>query len=236
MTESSRLPPGVVVGLRAEARIVAAAAPRTRAASHVCCAYGDPIKVATLAEAGVPALVSFGLAGGLDPNLSPGTLILADSVALPGGRTLTTDAAWRERVRVKLAPVLTPVIAPIVGSDDLLDNPAEKADLWRRTGAAAVDMESHTTAQVARKAGLALLVLRAIADPATGSLPPVVRRYAAPGGRLRPIAVLGGAFLKPSQVPDLIRLVRQTGAALASLRRAVDILGARFGFDDGPVD
>lgn len=236
MTAPSHRPPGIVVGLRAEARIVAVAARRERAhgAPNVRCAFGDPAQVAALAEAGVPALISFGLAGGLDPSLASGALVLADSVVLPNGDTLATDPAWRERVRMTLAPVLAPIVAPVVGSDELVGDLAGKASLWRRTAAAAVDTESHTTARVARQAGLALLVLRAIADPATGSLPPAVRRCVAPGGRLRPIAVVSSAVLVPSQVPDLIRLARHARAAMASLRRAVDVLGARFGFDDAP--
>jgi len=217
--------PGIVVGLRVEARI----------AARKQCALGDPAKVAALVEAGVPALVSFGLAGGLDPRLAPGTLVLAASVVLPDGNIVTTDSVWRERVRVKLAPTLTPVVAPVAGSDELVEDATAKAGLWTRTAAAAVDMESHIAAQAATRAGLALLVLRAIADPAAGALPPVIRRGFASGGRLHPFAVIGGAVRAPSQIPDLIRLAREARSGLATLRRVVETLGPQFGFDGAPA-
>lgn len=234
MTASSRQPPGIVVGLRAEARLVAAAASRERVheALQVRCAFGDATQVAALVDAGAPALVSFGLAGGLDPSLTPGTLVLADSVVLPSGDAVATDPDWRERIRRKLAPTLAPVVAPVVGSDEPIIEPAAKAGLWRRTAAAAVDTESHVAARAARQAGLALLVLRAIADPAGGRLPPAVRHGIAPGGRVRPLAVFSNALLVPSQIPDLIRLARDARAGMASLRRAVDMLGVRFGFEE----
>ena len=231
MTASSHRSPGIVVGLRAEARLVASAA----RVSNERCAFGDAAQVAALVDAGVPALVSFGLAGGLDPRLVPGTLVLADSVVLPNGDVVTTDSVWRERVRMKLAPLIAPVIAPVAGSDELVGEPAVKAGLWSRTGAAAVDMESHTVARAARRAGLAFLVLRTIADPASGPLPPAVQRGFAPGGRLRPIAVLGNAVLAPWQVPHLVRLARDARTGLANLRRAVEALGPQFGFDEGSV-
>lgn len=232
MTAYPVRPVGIVVGLSAEARLVAAATPRrARGRSDVHCVFSDAVQSAVLIDAGVPALISFGIAGGLDAGLTPGTLVLAPTVFLPSGDVVSTDPEWRERVRTKLSPEIVPVIAPIVGSHDLVADPAAKAGLWTRTGAAAVDMESHAAAQAARRAGLPLLVLRAIADPATGRLPAAVRHGFSGNGRARPLAVLGGALLAPSQIPDLVRLARDSYLAMASLRRAVQLLGPRFGFD-----
>src|SRR5690349_12598642 len=106
VTASPPRPPGIVVGLRAEARVVAEAARQTHGASNEWCAIGGPAQVAALVKAGAPALVSFGLAGGLDQRHAPGTLILADAVVLPDGEAVATDPAWRERVRIKLAHLL----------------------------------------------------------------------------------------------------------------------------------
>ena len=225
MTAAAHHSPGLVVGLRAEARI----------AGMRRYAFGDVAQVKALVDAGVPALVSFGLAGGLDPRLEPGTLILADSVVLPDRSVVPTDSVWRERVRMKLAPTLTPIVAPIAGSDALVEDANAKAALRTRTADAAVDMESHIAVQAAGRAGLALLVLRAIADPAAVGLPPVIRRGFVPGGRLRLFAILGGTARSPSQIPGLIRLARDARTGFATLRRAVDALGPSFGFDGAPT-
>jgi len=84
VTASSRRSPGIVVGLRAEARLVAAVASCEPAHEvlHVRCAFGDAKQATALVDSGAPALVSFGLAGGLDPNLAPVKLDVADSVEL----------------------------------------------------------------------------------------------------------------------------------------------------------
>jgi len=50
--------------------------------------------------------------------------------------------------------------------------PERKAGLFHTTGAIAVDLESHLVAQAAARAGRPFLILRAIADPASRSLPP----------------------------------------------------------------
>ena len=44
-----------------------------------------------LREKGVAGLVSFGLAIGLAPVLRPGDVVIADSVVLPGGKSIATD-------------------------------------------------------------------------------------------------------------------------------------------------
>ena len=45
-----------------------------------------------LRQKGVAGLVSFGLAIGLAPVLRPGDVVVADSVVLPSGRSIATDA------------------------------------------------------------------------------------------------------------------------------------------------
>jgi adenosylhomocysteine nucleosidase len=218
--------PGVVVGLAAEARLL----PDPAAAR---CAAGDARRAEalarTLAAAGAPALVSFGMAGGLDLALSPGAIVLADAVILPDGAAIATDAEWRARARRLLGSESPLTEAPILGSDAVLLGPDAKADQTRRTGAAAVDMESHGVARAAAALGLPLLVLRAIADPASARLPSIVAHAMRPDGRVRASAVIAAALSAPGEIADLVRLARFALAARRSLRRAVDRLGPRLG-------
>ena len=95
---------------------------------------------ALIAE-GCDALVSFGVAGGLDPKLRPGDIV-------------------RDRIHDATAPVASP---------------AEKARLFRDTGAVAVDMESEAIAKVARAAKARFAAVRAIVDPAERGLPRAIR-------------------------------------------------------------
>ena len=72
---------GIVTGLPGEARAARGAA------ALVLCADGSPERARSHAEAltgaGVAGLVSFGVAGGLDPALPPGTVVVATGIATP---------------------------------------------------------------------------------------------------------------------------------------------------------
>ena len=69
---------------------------------RVACSGGSPerarAEAARLAAEGATGLVSFGLAGGLAPELRPGDLVLPETVQAPDGRSLPTDPAWRDNL------------------------------------------------------------------------------------------------------------------------------------------
>jgi hopanoid-associated phosphorylase len=230
---ASAVSPGIIVGLAAEERLLRRAWP----AAHrppIACAGASGERAAHLAralvEAGSPALVSLGLAGGLDPALSTGTLLLCDAVVLPDGARIATDIPWRERLASRLRPALSPATAALAGCDTAIASKQAKAVLHRSSGAVAVDMESHGVARVAAERGVPFLVLRVIADPADQAIPPAALSGLAPDGKVAIGAVLGALARDPSQIPDLLRLARQSAAAMGMLRRAVTLAGPDLGF------
>ncbi len=160
---SSRV--GFVTGLAAEARVLrlglAAGGRETGGEALIACAGASTrragLEAERLVEAGAVALVSYGIAGGLDPGLEPGALVLPDAVAPPDGPALPTHGPWREALlAVALERGLAPAGGVIAGSDRAVSSVAEKRDLQAASGAVAVDMESHAVALVAREAGLPL--------------------------------------------------------------------------------
>ena len=96
-------------------------------------------------------LVSFGLAGALDPQLSPGVLVTATKVVDAGGETV-----WEGE------PVLVDGARPVVICDagEVVDAPAARDALASASGADAIDMESGPLAASGRLAG----VVRVISD------------------------------------------------------------------------
>lgn len=167
--------------------------------------------------------MSFGLAGGLDPDLPPGTLILADRVVDGEGQFLSTDSAWRASLASRLAP-LAPRIRAVADGGAVVASSQAKHALFVTSEAAAVDMESATVGRLAAAAGLPFAVVRVIADPASRSLPPAALAGMGPEGQVRPLAVLAELLRHPGQFPALLGLARDTAAAMAALRRAAALI------------
>ncbi len=225
---------GIVTGLSTEsACIQRAAAPLPEPERPLTFSAGGSAERARagaerlLAE-GADALVSFGIAGGLDPRLRPGAMVLAEWVVAPDGRRRATDPGWRESMR-RLAAATVPVtVAVLAGVDRVVDSPADKRACFEATGAVAVDMESHGVALAAEAAQVPLLVLRAVADPAECAIPSSALSVMAPDGRLRFSKGLARLAVRPWEIVPLYRLARDSRAALASLSRVAALDPARL--------
>lgn len=222
---------GFVTGLAAESACL------RRGADHepdivrlTRCAAADSIrarrKAEELVEAGAGALVSLGIAGGLSPTLRAGQLLLPESVVAPRGETYAVERSWHARLVAHARDRgLAPVPGLMVGSDSAVRHPRDKAGLHGRSGAVAVDMESHGVGQVALEAGLPFLVLRVVADSAQNALPRAVKGSIGPDGRPRPGVVAARLALTPWELRSLLRLRRDAATALRALQAAVEAFG-----------
>jgi adenosylhomocysteine nucleosidase len=196
---------------------------------------GDPkrLRAGLQARNDHPSLVlSFGLAGGLDPALQPGDVVVGSGVRC-GPETWQIEGKAAERLADRLRGGGVPArLAEIAGSDLPLTDAAAKAELHEATDAVAVDMESHIAAAYAAEHGLPFLVLRAVCDPAERSLPPLVASALRPDGGTDVPAILRSLARRPSQLPQLVQLARDANAAFAALRRCRDLLGIGRGGAD----
>lgn len=221
------VPVGIVTGLASEQACLSRGN-----GVRVVCAGASSVRARALAEelaeAGCTALISFGLAGGLDPALESGTLLLPRVVLTPDGRRYSTDAAWRQRLVEAIGDRLPRCAGAVAGVDAPLAASADKASLYEATGAAAVDMESHAVAEVAARRALPVLVVRAVADPAGESIPRWLDGVVAPDGRPRLGAVLAGVGGHPGDLTTLVRLALASRRAMTSLRRVAALVGSRF--------
>ncbi len=201
------------------------------------CFGADPGRLRTFLNEVNPrnfrAVISFGLAGGLDPKLRPGNVLVADEV-VAGTRTLQTDDALARSLQVALAADKKVVRCRFAGAEAAVMTRQAKAALRAATGAAAVDMETHVVAEFAEKAKLPWGALRAVCDPASRALPPLATAALKPGGGIDFAATLKSLARDPLQVPALIRTGIDSAAAVAALRRARGLLGgfARLGGAD----
>jgi adenosylhomocysteine nucleosidase len=156
-------------------------------------------------------LVSFGLAGGLDPALRPGAVIVP-SVVLAEGTALHADPA----LAVRFGGLTSHVI--LAGSA-VAASAAEKCGLHAATQAHAIDLESGAVATIACRHSLPFLVVRAICDPAERDLPPAALIALNPHGAIGVWGVLRSVAAQPLQVAALLALARDAARARRALIR-----------------
>ena len=221
---------GIVTGLPAEARI---ASRRGNNDIRVQCCGASTARAESLARSlvdwGAAGLLSFGTSGGIRPGLPAGTVVIASEIVAPGGDKIPLDREWAERLDVALKPALNAVRAPIAGSDGLVASVPAKAALADSLGAVAVDMESHAVARIGGLAGLPVLALRVVADPAGRRLPSSLLAALASERGPRAQRVLLELCKRPGDLPALAGLAMDYRRALGSLRRVAALGGPCFG-------
>jgi adenosylhomocysteine nucleosidase len=200
-------PIGFVVGLTAEARL-----PRG-GGFMVGVGGGTPAGAAAAAQAllaqGAAGLVSFGLAGGLDPALPPGAILVPGQV-VEGEASFACDPAL-------IAWLGGATAAAMLAGANIAATAAQKSALFAATRAAGIDLESGAVARVAAAAGIPFAVLRAVADPAARTLPPAASAALDAAGKINMSAVLASLLRHPGQLPALLALAGDAARARAAL-------------------
>ena len=155
---------------------------------------------------GTCCVVLAGLAGGLDPGLRVG------EVVLDGPPGLANAGAVRER---------SIVCGSIYTSPCPVTTPADKADLFRSTRAVAVDMEASAVRRLADAAGLPFIHLRAISDAAGDAIDPSVMALVDETGRPRLLPLAAYACRHPGRLAALARLGRSAAVGVGRVANAV---------------
>jgi hopanoid-associated phosphorylase len=191
-------------------------------------------RLASIDPGAVDAVVSFGLAGGLDPSLSVGDVLLASEVCAEDRRYRVTQdfaSTWMRAAARGSLPIAGTL--PIAGVDAPVTTPDAKAALRERTGAAGVDMESHIAAAYAERHGLPFGVLRVVSDGADRVVPPAAAAALRDDGGVDVLAAMGSLLRQPTQIPALLRTARDGARAFEVLRHAGLLLRPDLGSDSG---
>jgi adenosylhomocysteine nucleosidase len=214
----------VVTGMASEARLAAGAgvvtitgrAASTRLSHHIGCR----------------AVLSFGMAGALDPTLAPGDVIVASTI-VSGTRSWQVDARLAQRLADVLGRGAMRVVrADLLGVDAPLLHPRAKEQMRRTTGAAAVDMESHRAAAYAAEHRIPFASLRVICDPAERTVPPLAVEALLPNGRVNIVALIASVLRHPRQVRAMTRVANDARTAFWALHLCRQLLGAGLGVPD----
>lgn len=206
----------IVTGLVQEAKIAAGPG------MTVICSSSDPVQLRALLAGFDPStvrgVISFGVAGGLDPQLKSGAVVIATEVMAGDRRWPAAEALSEELIAGAGVGRQRVFRGGLVGVEKVVTGQAGKAALRSETGAAAVDMESHIAAAYAAEAGLPFAALRVVSDPAGRALPELATTAIKPNGDIDLGKVLRGIARNPLTIRALVSTGRDFNRALRSLR------------------
>jgi adenosylhomocysteine nucleosidase len=141
---------------------------------------------------------------------------------------MPTDREWSQQL---LSTIPGAVAGKLLGVTAPVANPREKRDLYVKTGAIAVDMESHIVAAVGLAHGIPVAAIRVITDPAQRALPVSAVAAMRPNGTTDIAAMVRSVLKRPREIPALFQTALDARAARASLVRGRYWLEPHFGLE-----
>ncbi len=196
----------------------------------VTCSGAGPLNAGFAAEQliahGAQRLISWGCAAALDPQLKPGDLVLATQLLADDGTAMAITHAWQQHTQQLLAQQVPLRTGTLLESVGIVTHAHAKQSLFAASQAVALDMESVAIARVAQQHALEFLAIRAIADPASLSLPLAVSHAMNAAGEMDIRKLLIYIVQHPSEIPALIKLGLHFNAAKYTLKTVARQLDA----------
>jgi adenosylhomocysteine nucleosidase len=165
-------------------------------------------------------LLSAGTAGGLDPKLDPGTILLPTRIRGHNGEFIATDPRWHARVHASLSPYISVNTGDLLEVTEVVLEPAKKIALYEQSKAAGMDMESGALGRIAARIGVPFLILRVVMDTAADRLPASALAGISATGDANRIALLAKLLKRPGNLPAMWLLLRRFRQASRALRSA----------------
>jgi adenosylhomocysteine nucleosidase len=174
---------------------------------------------------GAAGIISFGVAGGLLPHLSPGDWVIGSGVRV-GDEHYPTDWRWSRRL---LEAIPGSVHAEVAGADAPVAFCSDKTRLHALTGAIVADMESHVAARIAALHNIPFAVCRTVIDALDRDLPPAAVIGLRHNGTPDVPAIWRSVMHQPNQIPALVHTALDAWTARKALRLGRRSMGMGLG-------
>lgn len=163
-----------------------------------------------LADTMPALLISAGFAGGLQPGLKAGDLILGENHSDPDVVSrLSLHDGWR--------------VGCVSTAEAILERAEDKKLLGMRTGCLAGDLETAHLARICAERGLPMLSVRCISDAVEDDLPVPANTLLNPKtGRPDPLALFRHLISHPSSVAGFNKLLKDSRVAQGQLAKGLE--------------
>ncbi len=152
-----------------------------------------------------------GIAGGLDPALPLGEVVIPNRLVNERGDELPISTS---------DPLFQPTsTATMLQVDRVILTTQEKARLHQQSGAVAVDMESLAVAQVCRESNTQMQVVRFISDTAHDSMPAEIVGLVNEEGNPQFLTALSRIMKRPRLLTELLAIERSNKVVIAAMTR-----------------
>ncbi|NNE36991.1 MAG: hypothetical protein HKN08_01700, partial [Gammaproteobacteria bacterium] len=143
----------------------------------------------------------------LDPELSPGDLLIPDNIMTDSNQVFHCHRDWSDQLRERFKPDVNKIITlPLFTAETVVTSSADKISLYKQFNAGAVDMEASVIAALANEQQIPCTVMRVIIDPADYSFPDYLMEITNEFGEVAIARLLMSALTHPQQLNKLIQL------------------------------
>lgn len=187
-----------------------------------------------LIDAEVDALMSWGVAGALDPGLVSGDTVLPVQVCDGERQVYPVSQAWHAALKSRLENPRVYAEGTLLSTRDVQHNRQLKSDLHRATQALAVDMESAAVARVAHGANKPFAVVRTIFDTASMRIPASSTNATDQYGHVSVPKLITGLISKPAEMLQYPQMIASFVKAKRGLQRVAELCGHELCFPTKP--
>jgi adenosylhomocysteine nucleosidase len=152
-------------------------------------------------------VITAGFAGGLNPELSLGTVVYDEDFEAGVGEDLLSSEAVPGKFYCSRRVAITA---------------AEKLELWKTTGADAVEMESSVIRTICREQKILSATVRVISDPQQDDLPLDFNALMTSNDRINFAKLIWQLLSRPQNIPRLMKFQEQTVFAARNLGQALE--------------